>query len=100
MVFLRHEIMREAKLLRLPAVYAQGDIPRQGGLVSYGADLQASYRNDVPRFVDRILKGAKPMEIPVQQTTKYELVINLKTAREIGLNIPQSVLLRADRVIE
>jgi putative ABC transport system substrate-binding protein len=95
MVFLRREILTEAARLRLPAVYAQGELPRQGGLVSYGADLPASYRNDVPRFVDRILRGAKPADLPVQQTTKYQLVINLKAAREIGVKIPQS-----DQVIE
>lgn len=100
MVFLRHEVMRQATLLRLPAIYAQSEVPQQGGLVSYGADLPASYRRDVPRFVDRILKGAKPADLPVQQTTKYELVINLKAAREIGVKVPQSILLRADRVIE
>jgi putative ABC transport system substrate-binding protein len=100
MVTLRNEIMREAERLRLPVVYAQSEVPKQGGLISYGADLPASYRKDVPRFVDRVLKGAKPAELPVQQTTKYELVINLKTARAIGLTIPQALLLRADRVIE
>lgn len=100
MVFLRHEVIGQAMRLRLPAIYAQSEVPRQGGLVSYGADLPASYRHDVPRFVDRILKGAKPADVPVQQTTKYELVINLKAARDIGLKVPQSVLLRADQVIE
>ena len=100
MVVQRHEIMREALRLRLPAVYAQGEVPQQGGLVSYGANLPASYRLEVPRFVDRILKGAKPADLPVQQTTRYELVINLKAARNIGITIPKSVLLRADRVIE
>ena len=100
MVFLRREIMRHATLLRLPAIYAQGDIPREGGLASYGADLPTSYRRDIPRFVDRILKGEKPADLPVERTTKYELVINMKAARDVGLSIPKSILLRADRVIE
>jgi putative ABC transport system substrate-binding protein len=100
MVAFRSDIMKETKRLRLPAVYAQSEVPRLGGLVSYGADLGASYRKDVPRFVDLILKGANPAEVPVQRTTKYELVINLNAAREIGLQVPRSLLLRADRVIE
>ncbi|MGH8675681.1 MAG: ABC transporter substrate binding protein [Burkholderiales bacterium] len=59
-----------------------------------------SYRREVPTFVDRILKGANPAEMPVQQSAKFEMVINLKAARELGLTIPQTVLFRADRVIE
>ncbi len=73
---------------------------RQGGLASYGADLPTSYRRDVPRFVDRVLRGEKPADLPVQRTTKYELAINLKTAAALGIEVPQSLLLRADRVIE
>jgi putative tryptophan/tyrosine transport system substrate-binding protein len=100
MVFLRHEIMKQANAAGMPAMYAQSDTVREGGLASYGADLPTSYRRDVPRFVDRILKGEKPSDLPIQRTTKYELAINLKAARDIGLSIPKSVVLRADKVFE
>ncbi len=84
---------------RLPSVYQSREAIDAGGLMYYGADLADSYRR-VATYVDRILKGAKPADLPVQQPTKFELVINLKTAKQIGVTISQSVLYRADRVIK
>ena len=100
LLFHRRDVIREASRLRLPAIYGFADFTEDGGLASYGANLQESYRTEVPVFVDQILKGAKPADLPVRQSTKYELVLNLKTARETGVAIPRSILGRADRVIE
>ena len=84
---------------RLPSVYSNREAVDAGGLMYYGADLVDSYRL-VAWYVDKILKGAKPADLPVQQPTKFELVINLKTAKQIGITIPQWVLMRADKVIK
>jgi putative ABC transport system substrate-binding protein len=84
---------------RLPSVFVAREAVEAGGLMSYGADQEDSYRR-VAYFVDRILKGAKPADLPVEQPTKFELVINLKTAKHIGVTIPQSLLYRADKVIK
>ena len=83
---------------RLPAVYDRTEFVTAGGLMSYGPDRDVSYRRAAV-FVDRVLKGAKPADIPVEQPKKFELVINLKAAKQIGLTIPPNVLARADRVI-
>ena len=90
-----HELMETT---RLPVACALRDNVVAGGLLSYGYDAAGNYRN-AAKYVDKILKGTKPVDLPVEQATKFELVINLKTAKTLGLTIPQSLLLRADQVI-
>jgi len=84
---------------RLPAFYSSRAQVGDGGLISYGADLNVIWRRAAV-FVDKILKGAKPADLAVEQPTKFELVVNLKAARALGIRVPSSILLRADRVIE
>jgi ABC-type uncharacterized transport system substrate-binding protein len=95
----RHLIIALAAKHQLPAVYFQRTLVVDGGLISYGADLLDQYRRSA-NYVDRILKGEKPADLPVQRPTKYELVINLRTAKALGLTVPDTLLARADEVIE
>ena len=92
-------ILEFAKKNRLPGVFPNRVFVEAGGLISYGPNLAASSRR-AAAFVDKLLKGAKPADLPIEQPTKFELVINLKTARALGLTIPASVLVRADQAIE
>jgi len=94
----RKRIVELAGKYRLPAIYFQKEFVDEGGLMSYGADFDDLFRRSA-HYVDKILKGAKPADLPVQQATKFEFVINLKTAKQIGLTVPPNVLARADRVI-
>jgi putative ABC transport system substrate-binding protein len=95
----RKRIVELADKYRLPAIYFQKEFVDEGGLMSYGADQADLYRRAAV-YVDKILKGAKPADLPVQQATKFEFVINLKAAKRIGLTIPPEVLARANRVIK
>jgi ABC-type uncharacterized transport system substrate-binding protein len=99
--FLNSNLQRTVELAakyRLPAIYARRDFVESGGLMSYGTDQTEPYKR-VAVMVDKILKGAKPADLPVEQPTKFEFVINLKAAKQIGLTIPPNVLARADKVI-
>jgi putative ABC transport system substrate-binding protein len=95
----RGRIVALAARHRVPAIYAFPDIVMDGGLMSYGVDVVDLFRR-AASYVDRILKGAKPAELPVQLPTKYQLVINLKTAKALGLNVSSQLQQRADEVIE
>ena len=95
----RVPIIAAAAQNNVPAVYYVSDYARDGGLLSYGVDLVDTYRRTAS-YVDRILRGAKPGDLPVQFPTKFEMIVNRKTATALGLKIPPSILLRADEVIE
>ena len=92
-------IIAAAARNNVPALYAASNLTRDGGLLSYGVDLVDLFRR-AASYVDRILRGAKPGDLPVQFPTKFEMVVNLKTAKALGLTVPPSIRLRADEVIE
>jgi putative ABC transport system substrate-binding protein len=95
----RRNIVAHAAKSRLPTVYPWREAAAGGGLMSYATNFPDMYRR-AATFVDKILKGAKPSDLPVEQPTTFELVINMKTAKALGLTIPQSLLMRADEIIQ
>jgi putative ABC transport system substrate-binding protein len=95
----RPQIAELAARYRLPAIYDNRDYVVDGGLISYGADTEEIFRRSVT-YVDRILRGARPQDLPVEQPSKFNLVINLKTAKALGITVPPMLLARADEVIE
>jgi putative ABC transport system substrate-binding protein len=100
MIFnVRGSIVALAAKHRMPDIYWASEFVEAGGLLSYGANLRDSYV-DATAYIDKVVKGAKPATLPVAQPTRFELVVNKKTAKALGIKIPQSVLIRADRVIE
>jgi len=96
----RQAVVEFATLYKIPAVYGDSSFSRRGGLMSYSADFKDLWHQLATQYVARILKGTKPADLPVQQPTKFELVINLRTAKALGLTIPPNLLAIADEVIE
>ena len=94
----RMTLLKLASKARLPVIYGEKRFTDAGGLMSYGTNLGDLFRRSAG-YVDKILKGAKPGDLPIEQPTKFELVVNLKTAKALGITIPQSILLQADEVI-
>jgi len=95
----KDKLVQFASNRKLPAIYFVSSFVKAGGLMSYGPDIADTYRR-AASHVDRILRGARPGDLPVEQPTKFELAINLKAAKALGLTFPQSILQRADRLIE
>jgi putative ABC transport system substrate-binding protein len=95
----RKRVLDFAEMRHIPAMYEYAPLVRDGGLISYGPSFDDMFRRAAV-YVDKVLKGAKPSELPVEQPTRYYLVVNLKTAKALGLKIPQPLLLRADEVIQ
>ena len=95
----RQRLIELAARYRMPAAYEFKNYVEDGGLMSYGPNVDAMWR-DAAKYIDRILKGARPGDLPIERPSKFELVINLKTAKALGLTIPQTLLLRADHVVE
>jgi putative tryptophan/tyrosine transport system substrate-binding protein len=93
------QINERALAARIPTSYSEKDFVESGGLISYGPNIPALFSR-AAELVDKILRGAKPAEIPIEQPTKFELIINLKTAKALGLTVPQTLLAVADEVIE
>lgn len=93
------QILNWAAKVRLPVISQYAELTEAGGLMAYGPNILDIYRR-AASYVDKILKGAKPAELPVEQPTKLELVLNLKSAKALGVKIPNSILLRADRVLD
>lgn len=100
MLYNQHEqIVTSAAASKLPALYPEREVARSGGLMAYGPSIPASFRR-AATYVDKILRGAKPADLPVEQPTKFDLTINLKTAQALGVTIPPLLLSLADEVIE
>jgi putative ABC transport system substrate-binding protein len=95
----RRDIVALVRAARLPAIYPEREYVEEGGLMAYGTNVPDTFRR-MAGYVDRILEGASPADLPVQQPVKFDFIVNLKTAQELGLTIPPAILARADEVIE